>query len=180
MECSIKCHVCNTDMFIYYQSFSVLLHSCNNCGHFTGNVYINDHKTKLFDKLYSFKKKITNKVFYESFYNKYSYMLLNISDLKKIKLQNVSGSSTVVYILCDSYDNLYNANSGSYQFFTTNSIKYVGSYYHLNLNNVYIIKDTNKTIYEFLPYETKSNEIINMLYNEIRYNLYNDNTIESG
>lgn len=177
---NLTCHVCNSDINIYYKDFNIILYKCNNCGHFFSNVYRNNHNTDIFKnlELSQYKINTTNQNFYKFFYKLESYLLLNIYDLFKIK--NTIGTS-IIYFLCHSYDNLYNSKKGSYQLFSTNSIQYIASLYLLNLNNVYILNDTNQTVYEFIPINyIESNEPIvpnhininNLIYNEISENIY--------
>ena len=88
-------------------------------------------------------------------------MLLNMDDIIKILPQLKLDQH--VYFMCESYDNLQNATHGSYEFYSTSSIKYLCAKYNLCLINIYIITDTNKTVYEF----------ISMFHDQVNYDTYN-------
>lgn len=174
----LKCSICeNNNMCLYYKSFTYILYFCNDCYHFKGDIFVNDAKKNIFKDLYKFKLYITSKNFYNSFYNIHSYILLHHLDIKKIQgnLQN-----EMIYLMCDSYDNIQYAKKGSYDFFSTNSAKYFASKYNLNLVNIFVLIDTNKTIYEFTSIystviyadEVKLQNISSLLYHEIERGLY--------
>jgi hypothetical protein len=177
-----KCNVCLEDMCVYYKNFNYILYLCNECYHFNGDVFTNDKKNNIFKYAKLDKLSVNTKTFYSSFYNVNSYMLLEMNDMVKILPQ--LRIDLHVYFMCESYDNLQNATQGSYDFYSTSSIKYLCAKYNLCLINIFIITDTNKTIYEFvsmfhdqLPYDTtsisKCKEVIaNTLYNEIAIGLY--------
>jgi hypothetical protein len=82
--------------------------------------------------------------------------------------------------MCDSYDNIQYAKKGSYDFFSTNSAKYFASKYNLTLVNIFVLTDTNKTIYEYISMystmlyadEVKLQNISSILYHEIARGLY--------
>ena len=173
----LKCSICENDMCLYYKSFSCILYFCNDCYHFRGTILVDEPKKNIFKDLYKLKLYITNKHFYNSFYNIHSYILLCPLDIIKIQrnLQNER-----IYLMCNSYDNISYAKKGSYDFFSTNSAKYFASKYNLNLVNIFVLIDTNKTIYEFTSMyssviytdEVKLQNISSVLYHEIERGLY--------
>ena len=175
MHC--KCSICENDMYLYYKSFTCILYICNDCYHFNGDILVNEPKKNIFKDLYKLKLYITNKHFYNSFYNINSYILLHPLDITKIQ-QNLQNEK--IYLMCDSYDNIQYAKKGSYDFFSTNSAKYFASKYNLTLLNIFVLMDTNKTIYEYTSMystmvyadEVKLQNISNILYHEIARGLY--------
>lgn len=172
-----KCSVCNNHMQLYYKSFTFILYFCNECFHFKGDIFSNEPKKNIFKDLNKLKLYITNKHFYNCFYNTNSYMIIHPLDIIKIQY-NLKDER--IYLMCDSYDNIQFSKKGSYDFFSSNSAKYYASKYNLNLINIFVLTDTNKTLYEFtsmfnnMSYvdEVKTHNITNILYHEITRGLY--------
>lgn len=172
------CTICHSDMKIYYKDFTIMLYYCPNCFHFIGDI-ITDNCTNIFENYNIFKLELTQNLFNLMFYDKKGYMLnhtllhCNIHyDLERV-LKNAKQDITI-YIKCKSYDNIKNSKNGIYNFYSTNSIKYFASKYRLNVKNMYILKDTNETIYELTNKNNISQYISHILYEEIKKDLYND------
>jgi hypothetical protein len=173
-----KCSVCeNLNMCVYYKDFNNLIYYCNECCHFQGEI-IHKNENHLFIEFLKFKIHIDVFVFYARFYDPNSYLILDQLDIKKeikkilnyIKKQNTDVKT--IYIMCKSYDNVYNSDKGIFNFYSTNSMKYIGSVFNLNLINVYVLPVINKTIYEFKIGENETQYINSLLYKEIEYGLY--------
>jgi len=177
------CYVCLNRMKVYYKSLSYILNFCDECYHFDGEIFEDGIKHNIFKNLTSDKIYTNIKTFYSTFYHDNSYTLISINNLLNVVVNLQSNEH--IYLLCESYDNVHNANEGKYEFYSTNSMKYIGSRYNLDLVNVYVITDTNNTIYEFVSmfdsdltnFEKEKklkciNKISNILYSEISNSVY--------
>jgi hypothetical protein len=113
------------------------------------------------------------------FYKKPSYILNDLTSemdihfqikkiLKQINRQRLRDITTI-YIRCKSYDNISKSNMGLYDFYSTNSIKHLSSQYNINLIGLYLIKELNETIYEFVPSERYYNTNYYNTTNNIKY-----------
>lgn len=173
----ITCSVCkNIDMKIYYKSFNAIIYYCEECCHFKGNIFENCHNINIFkDDINKFKYEITSDEFYKQYYNINSYFILDLKDFHKIV--KYSSFNPIIYFMCDSISNIKNSKKGEYDFFSTNSIKYYASMLSFDLMNVYVLKNSNKTIYEFIPMKMSlhynlSKNIFETLYHEIINDVY--------
>jgi hypothetical protein len=177
------CYVCLNRMKVYYKSFSYMLNFCDECYHFDGEIFNDGIKHNIFKNITSDKIYTTIRTFYSTFYHDNSYTLFSINNLLNVVVNLQSHEH--IYLLCESYDNAHTAKEGKYEFYSTNSIKYIASKYNLDLINVYVITDKNRTIYEFVSMfdsdltesEKKQklqgiNKISNILYNEISNGVY--------
>lgn len=177
-----KCSLCLQEMDIYYQNLDYIIYLCNECYHFKGNIFTNNKNNSVIKDLKLDILNINTQTFYSTFHNTNSYIILDINDLNKIISQLTLDQH--IYFLCESYHNIEKASKGSYDFYSTSSIKYLCSKYNLQLTNMFIIKDTNKTIYEFTSmfYDKLNrdfytvthckNKVTGILYDEISYGLY--------
>lgn len=177
-----KCKICLENMCVYYQNFDYILYLCNECYHFSGDIFTDNQNNSIFNRVKLNKLNINIETFYSTFHNVNSYMLLEMNDINKIIPQLRVDQH--IYFMCESYDNIQKATQGSYEFYSTSSIKYLCSKYNLHLINIFIINDTNKTIYEFISmfYDQRTYDInniskckdrvTNILYNEIACGLY--------
>lgn len=169
-----KCSVCHGDLKIYYKNFKVIIYYCYDCCHFTGSIFENEHDTLIFKDINKYKCTITSDEFYKTYYNIYSYFILSIKDFEKMQLQN---NNPIIYFICESFSNIQHAKKGEYEFYSTNSMKYIASLHGLELVNIFVLTDSNKTIYEFVPMKFSmhynlSKNIYESLYNEIVNDVY--------
>ena len=177
---TLICNICQYCMDIYYKDFSIVLYFCPFCFHFAGDI-LNSDCTNIFKDYNLFKLEVTMSLFNVVFRKTQSYMIddnYNIhSELKKIlKIVNrkKERDTTTVYIKCKSYDNIKNSKVGLCDFYSTNSMKYLASKYNIHLNSIYLLKELNETIYEFVLTEQNLNlyYICDILYKEIEKDLY--------
>lgn len=177
------CYVCLNRMKVYYKCFSYILNFCDECYHFDGEIFNDGIKHNIFKNIKSDKIYTSIRTFYSTFYHDNSYTLFSINNLLNVVVNLQSHEH--IYLLCESYDNVHTVKEGKYEFYSTNSIKYIASKYNLDLINVYVITDKNNTIYEFVSMfdsdltesEKKQklqgiNKITNILYNEISNGVY--------
>ena len=169
---NVRCSVCNNDMGMYYRDFNIMLNYCNQCCHFNGIVYSNDHDTCLFKDPSEYKIVLSSYIFYSQYYNYNSYFIININDMKKILRYINKNGDTVIYFICESYDNIQHASKGVYDFYSTNSVRYYCSLLRMYLTNVFILKDVNKTIYEISVKNNYEKPIIDILYTEMSDDIY--------
>ena len=168
----VICSICDNNMDMYYQDFNIMLKYCDQCCHFNGIIYSNDHNTCLFKDPNEYKMVLLSNVFYSRYYNYNSYFIINIHDMKKILRYINKNGETLIYFICESYDNIQHARKGIYDFYSTNSIRYYCSLMQLHLTNVYILKDVNKTVYEISVKTNYEKPIIDILYTEMSDNIY--------
>lgn len=169
---TFRCNICSDDMITYYKNFNIFIYYCKTCCHFNANILNNNHNTDIFNNIYDYKNVISSDDFNTYYYNKNSYIILNINDIKKLIKYSNNDFEITIYFVCESVCNLQYQTKGFYDFFSTNSIKYYCAGYNLFLTNVYIIKNTNKTIYEISSKSKNLNIISNIIYNEIINGLY--------
>lgn len=175
MNTSEVCTVCKNKMTTYYKNFNIQINYCYQCCHFKGDVFENNHNTIIFKNINKDKILITSDEFYKKYYDMNSYFMLDFKDFQKI--MKYKSYNQIVYFICESFSNIQNALKGHYDFFSTNSIKYACSLFGYDLVNIYIITNTNKTIYEFIPsrlsmHYNLSKNVNYSLYNEIINNVY--------
>lgn len=172
---NIICTICKNNMISYYKNFNIILSYCYDCCHFKGHVLENDHNTMIFKDINKYKHMITSDEFYKKYYDINSYFILHFKDFQK--LTKYINFNQIVYFICESFSNIQKAKKGEYDFFSTNSIKYASSLVGYDLVNIYVLTNSNKTIYEFVPLKLSlhynlSRNIYDSLYNEIINNVY--------
>ena len=155
-----KCSICSEYMHVYYQHFDYIIYLCNECYHFNADIFTNNKNNSIFKDIKLDTFYINIQTFYSTFHNTNSYIILNINDIDKIlpKLE----LNQRIYFMCNSYNNIEKETKGNYDFYSTSSINYICSKYRLQLVNIYIIKDTNKTIYE----------LTSMYYDSLNYDFH--------